>query len=112
MGIRKDIKDIKEKVEFITNETINKAKKYDQLVELLSKIKFKTEHTDFFLDEYGKIGINVKYKINPIKIQFDDNNDVIKNETFYAINFLDLVPLEEQMIVMKKIEEAKNKNNF
>ena len=110
MGIRKDIKEIRKKVDSLTNETINKAKKYDELINNLNKIKIKIDKTSFFVDEYGKIALKIDYQIPPIRLYFDDNDDVIKNETFYSLNILNLVPMEEQLKIVKKIEEAKNKN--
>lgn len=111
MGIRKDIKLIKEKVEKITNETIYKAEQYSFLKENLEKISIEIDDIKTFIDDYGKVGIKVKYKIPEISIILDDNNDIIKNELFYAVNVLKLLPVSDEQKLINAIKKIQNINN-
>lgn len=111
MGIRKDIKLIKEKVEQITKETIYKADQYSFLKENLDKISIELDDVKTFIDDYGKVGLKVKYKIPEINIILDDNNDIIKNDIFYAINILKLLPVEDERKLINSIKKIQNINN-
>lgn len=112
MGIRKDIKEIKSRIDCLTTETINKAKKYDELIKDLSKIKLKIKKTSFYVDNYGKVGIKVDYQVPQVFLNFDDNNEVIKDELFYVLNTLNLIPIEDQLKISEEIRKAQNQNNL
>lgn len=111
MGLIKDIKLIKKQVEKITDQTILKSNKYDFIKENLEKIPIRIKKINNFFDEYGKYGIKIEYEIPPVKLIFDDNNDVMKNDIFYAINSLQLLSIEDERKLIEILEKIKNMNN-
>ena len=46
MRTKKIIKEIKTKLDSLTDETIIKAKKYDELINFLDKVKFKVKNSN------------------------------------------------------------------
>lgn len=111
MRTKKIIKEIKTKLDSLTDETIIKAKKYDELINFLDKVKFKVKNSNLFVSEStANIGVNIEYEIPSIKILFDENNEIIKNDRFIAINMLNLISIEEMNKLSMLIKEAKRKN--
>ena len=105
------IKEIKKKLDSLTDETILKAKKYEELVKHLNNVKFKVKKSNLFLSEAtANIGVEVEYEVSPIKIIFDENNEIIKNDRFIAINMLDLISMSDMEKLNELIKEAKKRN--
>ena len=110
MAILKDIKAIKEKVDRLTDRTIADAEKYHELKKLLNNLSVEVKEIRTFIDEYGKIGVKIVYNMPEISIIFDDNNDIIKNDTFYAINMLGLLSNEDTQKICTVLDRTKQKN--
>lgn len=107
MAIKKDLKKIvasqNEIISYLKGEYLEKAKKYDQIKEWLANINIKMKSVESFND-YGEPIIKVEYSLKPLILEFDENNEILKNETFVAINNLNLVDFES----MQKISEQIN----
>jgi hypothetical protein len=104
MRLKKIVENIEEKVNFLTKDSFHKAKKYEEQNDLLSKITLNVKNAKIFLNNDAQYGLNIEYEIPPIKIYFDDDGQMLKNERFYAINALDLISKED----MQKIQEILN----
>lgn len=101
---------IQEKVDFLSGENFIKAKKYEEQKELIKTIKFRIKKANLFLNNDGQIGVNVEYEIPPIKIYFDDDGQMLKNERFFAINSLDMISREDMQKIQLILEEAIERN--
>ena len=114
MGLRKDFKELKCDVKYIkdnlTSETIEKAKKYDQLKELLEEIYFDVELVESF-DYNGETQYEIIYKNPKVMLNFDEYGDLIKNEFFYSMNMLDLLTREANDTLLDIIIKEKNKKS-
>lgn len=109
MGFIKDIKEIKEAVNEMREDTFTKAKKYDEVREYLKHIVLDVKNISLFLNEDGSTGVKIDYTIPPIKLFFDGDNKVLKNERFVAINMLDLISKEDMYKITEKLVEAQEK---
>lgn len=112
MRLKKEIALIKEKLDKITNDTLNKAKEYDFVMEKLKNINIQIKYITKFIDDYGKIGLKITYHIPTVSVILDDNNDIVKEETFYTINILNLLSIEDEKKLILAIDEIKHLNNI
>lgn len=77
--------------------------------QLISKVKFNLQDVAYLQEEDA---ILVKYKVPFIKVFFDEKNEIIKNDMFYAINKLQLISFDDMKKIQTLINEIKeNKNN-
>ena len=102
--------EIDKKIEKINDETAKKAKKYDELTDLLSHIKLKVKNVSISINENGNCELKVDYQMPSQRISFDSENNVVKNNTFYSINKLNLISFEDMEKIQSKINEAKKRN--
>ena len=111
MSIRKDLKEIKETLKDITKGALHKSKKYDEMSEQIKHIKLKVKSAKVVFLENGTFGVEVTYDIPTITVQYDKTvNTWAKNESFYAINKLNLVSFKDMLRVKKVLDEAVRKN--
>lgn len=107
--LSQEINDLKS---FIKNKEFQKmrekSEEYDHVKETLGNIKIKLDKYSVVEGENfdGKI-LKIKYEIPPITIHFDDNKNPIKNDLFYAINFLELVSYEDMKKIIDIMEKIK-----
>ena len=112
MGWIKDIKFIKSNFEKITDETIKKAKAYDEIKSYLKHIKFDVKNTSVVFDaENMCYCVQIKYDIPQINIHIDKDNNIEKNDRFISINTLDLISISDMQKISSKIDEIKKMNN-
>lgn len=117
MGLRKEIKEIKEDVknikENLTSDIIQKAKKYDELKELLEEIYFDIELIESF-DYNGETQYEIIYKNPKVMLNFDEYGEPIKNNFFYSINMLNLLTKEanDTLYEVLRKEKIKKVNNW
>lgn len=112
MGIRKDLKQIKQELSIInSSSTIEKVKKYEELIKYLEDVKIQVDNVKEIFDENGNCFVMVNYKIPPVKIYIDGDGSTIPNARFKAINMLNLISFEEMQNISSHIESAKRKNN-
>ena len=111
MSLRKDVKIIKQQLEDLGKDLFKKAREYDVLSEEVKKVKLDVKNVSLFVDEFGSTSVNVEYSIPPVKIFFDSDGQILKNERFIAMNMLDLITLEDMEKIAIKINLAKERNN-
>lgn len=112
MSIRKDLKEIKETLKEITKGALYKSKKYDEMKECLKSLKLKVKTAKVTFLENGTFGLEVTYDIAPVVVQYDKTTkEWSKNNTFYAINKLNLISFKEMYKLNKLLDEVIKKNN-
>lgn len=115
MGLRADVKKIKNDIDFIKSELspeiVKKAEKYDQLKELLEEIYFDIELEES-LDYNGETQYKIIYKNPEIILNFDEYGDPIKNDFFYSMNMLNLLTMDATNKLMNIIVKEKNKKSI
>jgi hypothetical protein len=113
MGLRKDIKEIKDSIKQINSNLdktiIEKAKKFDELSENLKKVELKIKSAKMHISDSGEEQLKIEYEINPIYLQFDQDNNIVCNPEFYAINMLNLISPQDMQKMSLAIERAKIK---
>ena len=114
MGLRKDIQEIKQNVKLIkedlTTETVEKARKYDELKELLKEIYFDIETVES-LDYNGETQYEIIYKNPKVMLNFDEYGEPIKNDFLYSMNMLDLLTYDASSKLVNIIIKEKNKKS-
>lgn len=114
MGLKKQILEklqaLEEKVNTLSGENQIKIKKYEEQKEYLKDFNMKVSKTDYVVDKNGNIGIEVHYSVPKQIIQFDDENNMIPNKTFKAINMLNLISMEDMQQISYLLDEAKKRN--
>lgn len=97
-----DLTNIVKTQELIKLRTENaRLKEKEQLID---KIKFRLKDVAFLREEGI---ILVKYDVPFVKVPVNEDGEVQKNEMFYAINKLQLLPLDDLKKISKLIDEIK-----
>lgn len=113
MKFRKELMDrfekIEEKIDKLSPQILEKARKYDEMVELLKDVKIEVKGTNIISDSMGNIGVKISYIIPDVNIYMDSEGVVERNKRFYAMNMLDLVSFSDMKKIQNKIDEAKLK---
>lgn len=111
MGIVKTIKELKKDVAEIkvtlVGESFTKSKKLNEVLEDLSNIQLKVKSITETVDYNGRPVLKISYEIPQVFLVFDDEGNVQVNETFRAINDLDLIDMEDKMKLIEKINKKK-----
>lgn len=110
MGFLKDIKEIKETLNKVTGEALNKSIKYDELINRIEKVKINVQKVSLSYNQDGTYNVKVDYSIPNILLSFDSDGNIIQNERFTAMNMLNLISIEDMMKISACIENAKKKN--
>ena len=113
MGIKKEIKSLKDKIEKIeqlfNKEIVEKATKLDEIEENLKSVNLKIKSAKMFVTETGEEQLKVEYEIDSVYLRFDQDNNIMFNPTFYSINMLNLISPADMQKISKAIEKAKFK---
>lgn len=112
MNIFKDIKEIKSEIQHL-KETMagdfeKKSRKLDEIEYYLSKIQLNVKNVSEIIGPDGRTDIRVVYEVPQLFIMFDDSGEIIENETFKAINMLNLISSEDMIKILKAIENKKS----
>lgn len=108
---KKELKEIKAMLTQVCGETVQKSKKYEETIDLLSLIKINASKVSINMDKKtASFGVSIEYSIPPINLVFDGDGETLINERFRAINLLGLCSIEDQIKISEKIQEAKLKN--
>ena len=114
MGIKKDIleevQDIKKNLQVFTNESQTKIKKYDEIMEYLKDVKINVSNIKPIINDKGTINVEITYSIPKQIIEFDDENNIVANKIFKAINMLNLISFEDMEKIGLMLEKAKMQN--
>lgn len=109
MGFIKDIKEIKQFLNETYKELFYKARKYDELKDLLSKVTVNVKNIREGIDELANEFIEIEYSIPTVQIKFDNEGNEIMNERFKAMNLSGIIPIEDLIKMSKKITQIQNK---
>ena len=111
MGLRKEVKQIKTTLEELKSNLapgiIEKARKYDELVDNLSKIKIKVKSAKKIINDVGDKQLKVEYEIEPIILDFDEKGNPKHEPMFYALNMTNLISFEDMQKLIKAIKMIK-----
>ena len=110
MGFLKDIKEIKETLNKVTSEALNKSVMYDELNNYIEKVNINVQKVSLNYNQDGTYNVKIDYSIPHILLSFDGDGNVIQNERFKAMNMLNLISIEDMMKISDYIENAKKKN--
>lgn len=107
--LTQEISDLKSLIKSREYERLKEeSKSYKETLELLSKIKIGLDKVEVLNgDNFDGYVVKIKYKLPSATIYFDDNNNPIKNEMFYAINYLELMNYEDMKKVIGTFEKIK-----
>lgn len=75
---------------------------------LISQISFKLKDATYLQEENCVL---VKYEIPAVKVTFDEDGKPLKNNLFYAINKLQLIPFEDMKKISALMKGDKNNGN-
>lgn len=88
------------------NEKFKDVKK--QLADIQLEVDKATIKTNM---STGARYLAVTYKLPRIEIYFDDNNEPIKNDFFYAVNNLGLISPDDEKKLIKVIQQIEEEGN-
>lgn len=95
--------EIKELTDIVKTQELLKLREENRRLKekesLISNVKFCLKSVGYIQEDDTLL---VKYEIPNIKLGFDNDRNLIKNELFYSINKLQLISLKD----MKKIQSA------
>ena len=103
--LKHEIEDLKQIIK--TQELIKLREENARLKEkeqLISKIKFRLKDVAFLAEEGIVL---VKYNIPNVKVLVSPEGKVLKNDFFYAVNKLQLIPFEDMKKISAVIDNIK-----
>lgn len=103
--LKHEIEDLKQIIK--TQELIKLREENARLKEkeqLISKIKFRLKDVAFLAEEGIVL---VKYNIPNVKVPVSTEGKVLKNDFFYAVNKLQLIPFEDMKKISAVIDNIK-----
>lgn len=108
-NLSEDFSNLKKLVENNELKTLRmKEQELNKTRELLSHIQLKIKDVKLYEDDNtGKEYARITYTIDPLRIDFDDDGNPLKNEVFRAINMLDLTSLKDIERVQKVFSEER-----
>ncbi len=84
---------------------------YNLQLKLLQDIRFKVKSVKpGFNEETGLPTLKIVYEVPSVCLEFDEEGRPIKNDFFYASNFLDLISIEDMEKIQKEIDKIKGAN--
>ena len=105
MRLKKQIEQINKNIDLIKEtlspEIIRKAQKYDELQQCCKNIELSLDNVKYSLDDHGNRMVIINFSLRAIHLYFDEKGEVIKNDTFYSINMLDLVNKQDVKKIYK-----------
>ena len=100
-GIKKDLEDLKSLQD---PSVLEKARKYDEVKKHLSLLNFPISKVYRKIDDLGSEEIVVEYASQKRKIRILDSGDAEFDPFIEAMNFLNLISLEDMMKIRDAIE--------
>lgn len=110
--LRRILDNQKEIKAMLDPSVLEKAKKYDELSARMKSVKLKVKNISRSIDEQGVDQVVVNYAPLSESIKIYDNGQVVSSDCFKAINFMNLVSLEDMTKISKVIESAKKLNKY
>ena len=113
MGVLKRIKNIEEQITNFNNTTLKRAEKLDEQNDLLENIKLKVKKANVVQDaNSGLFKLVIEYDIPKVEIRLDEDSNETQDLMVRSINLLGLISIDDQVMLSKKLNEAKEKNKF
>lgn len=106
----KENEELKNQVNTLCGRNQEKLKQYESTMNYLNDVSLKVANVRTIVDKNGSMAVEVSYSIPKQIVCFDDENNVILNKTFKAINRLNLISFEDMKKISDKMDEAKMKN--
>lgn len=117
MGLFKNVEKIDKKLSVILDRTESftkennwKIKKHDELNEYLKYIKLGVKDVKLVINDNGLVGLEIEYQAPTIKVFLDEDGTVMKNNCFYAINMLNMIPFDDMSKITLELDKAKQIN--
>lgn len=108
---KRDIQEIHNKLDTITDTTSRKALAYDREQEYLGEVQIRVEKAYASFDEKAmRYSVKIEYKVQPTVLYIDDDGEPTLNTRFRAMNKLNLIPLSDLDLIMEAVNKAKNLN--
>lgn len=105
--MKKDIAEIKAMLIGNLNE---KAEHADEQDKYLACVKLKVKTISQTPLPNGKIGVKIIYDAPQVVLEFDDSGNTMVNETFRAINGLDLISMEDKIMIARFLNSQNKKD--
>ena len=111
MGVLKRIKNIETQITSFNNSTLRKANGLQRQNELLSQLRVNVKNAIVMQDpNTSRYKVRIEYSVPIAEIYLDEENRETVNEMVKALNLLNIVPVRDQILIGKRIQEAKEKN--
>lgn len=109
VGIWKDVRELKAMQD---PKTLEKARKYDELKELIPNLKVSVEKIIPSVNAKGNTELEIVYSIPHGKIEIDENGNSETDRLVYSLNFLDVLGFDDQMRIReaRETQESKKKS--
>ena len=113
MCVKKEIKEIKDSLDdlkkSLSKQVIEKANRMDETEKYLENVNIQLKSVKMTVTGTGEEQLKIEYEIPPVYLQFDPDNNIIYNPTFYSMNILNLLSPADMAKVSSAIEKAKIK---
>lgn len=110
--LRKDVKEIKKKVDALSKDILNKMLELENLKQQIECIGFRVGKTYATWDDKRlAYVVKIEYNMPTVTLILDENGEAMINDRFRAINMLGLIPIEDQDRIINQLGVAKRKNS-
>lgn len=108
---KKDVEQIKDKLDSITGAALQKAIAYDTEQQYLKDIVVNVDRAIPLFDEKTfRYVVKITYKVEPTILYVDDDGEATLNNRFRAMNELNLIPLNDLQTISNAISRANTLN--
>lgn len=108
---KKDIQQINDKIDNITQLTLVKANAHDRLRDALKRVRINVNKAYATFDENTlRYAVKIDYSVPQTVLYIGDDGEAEYNDRFKAMNELGIIPIEDLNLVVAAIEKAKNIN--
>ena len=84
---------------------------FEEQSQLLSQVKFHLKDIHLVEEDSGASYVIVKYDQPVLKLYFDADGNIIRNNMFYSINKLQMMPMDDLKKIKFKLDEIKERRN-
>lgn len=107
--------DLAELTKIVKTQELTRLRKikddYNVQSELLKDIRFKVKTIKSVVNENtGLPELRIAYEVPVVCLEFDEEGKPIKNNFFYASNFLELISIEDMEKIQREIEKTQKAN--
>lgn len=110
MQLKKIAQDTNNKINQLLGDCYHKSQLYDEITKYVSKVLIQVKDVSLFANNDGLVGVKVEYDVPTVKIYFDDDGQILKNDRFYAMNYLNLISTDDMKRIQVYLDDAKRRN--